>query len=129
MIMICGTLVWNYNISGLVFHFFKILIFWDFRRIKGQKMVLNDKKFCPSCHISHEPYILWLPFMVHMCKNDILISPGVFFIFSKFWFYWLLGGENGKKWFKMTKKSVCHAQYLRNHTLYDCHLWCTSVKW
>ena len=55
--------------------------------------------------------IMWL-FMVHMCK--VIISPGVFSFFQ---------------WSKITKKSVCHAQYLRNHTSYDCHLWSTYVKW
>ena len=29
----------------------------------------------------------------------------------------------------MTKNSVCYASYLRNHTLYDYHLWYTFVKW
>ena len=28
---------------------------------------------------------------------------------------------------KMTKNSVRHASYLRNHTSYDCHLWYTCV--
>ena len=29
----------------------------------------------------------------------------------------------------MTKNSVCHAPYLRNHTPYDCHLCYTNVEW
>ena len=29
----------------------------------------------------------------------------------------------------MTKNSVCCTPYLRNHTSYDCHLWCKCVKW
>ena len=29
----------------------------------------------------------------------------------------------------MTKNSVCHTSYLRNHILYDCHLWYTCIKW
>ena len=37
---------------GIFFHFFKILIFWVFRRVKGQKIVQNDKKFCLSQSIS-----------------------------------------------------------------------------
>ena len=36
----------------------------------------NDKKFCLSCFISQEPYIIWLSFMVHWCK--MMISPGIF---------------------------------------------------
>ena len=31
-------------------------------------MVQNDKKFCLSCSISQETYLIWLSFMVHMCK-------------------------------------------------------------
>ena len=35
------------------FHFFKTLIFWVVSGVKGQKIVQNDKKFCPS----HTPYL------------------------------------------------------------------------
>ena len=72
------------------FHFFKILIFRVVKGLKGQKIVQNNKKFCPSCSISQEPYIIWLSFMVHMCK--IIIYPGVFSFFKKFWFFELLAG-------------------------------------
>ena len=40
-----------------------------------------------ACSISQEPYVIWSSFMVHMCN----ISPGTFFIFSKFWFSRLWG--------------------------------------
>ena len=53
-------------------------------------MVQSDKKFCPSRSISQEPYIMWFWFMVHMCK--VIITPGSISIFSKFWFFRLLGG-------------------------------------
>ena len=33
--------------------------------------------------------------MVHLC--ELMISPGVFFIYSKFWFSGLLGGKRKKK--------------------------------
>ena len=95
------------------FHFFRILIFRVVWGEKGQKIVQNDKKFCLSPSISQEPYILWFSFVVHKCK--MIMSPGIFFIFSKFWFFWFLGGSKGKKWPKMTKNSACHALYLRNH--------------
>ena len=66
-------------------------------------MVQNDKKFCPSRSIPHEPYIIWLSFMLHMCK--MMISPGVFFFpILKFWFSVLSGDErekNGPKWQKL----------------------------
>ena len=38
--------------------FFKILIFQVVSGAKGQKMVQNDKKYCQSCLISQEPYII-----------------------------------------------------------------------
>ena len=81
------------------------------------------KEFCLVHFISQEPYTVWLSFMVHLCK--MMISPGVSFIFSKFWFSWLLGGRSvkGKKWSKMRKNSVYCAPYLRNHTSYDFHWW------
>ena len=40
-----------------------------------------------------------------------------------------VAGQKGIKWSKMTKYYIRFAPYLRNHTLYDCHLWCTYVKW
>ena len=58
-----------------------------------------------------------------------MISPGVFFIFVKFWFFGLLGGKKGKKWPKIKNKYICHMPYLRNSTAYD-HAFCyTIVKW
>ena len=87
-------------ISPYVFlQFFKISIFGVVRGLKGQKMVQNDKKFCPSHSISQKPYIIRLSFMVHLCK--MIISPGAFFIFSSFWFFGLLGSVRAKncpKW-------------------------------
>ena len=108
------------------FNFFKILIFWVVSVVKGQKMVQNYKKFCLLCFISQESYIIWLSLVVHLC--ELMISPGVFFIFSKFWFSGLLeGGVKGQKMVQNEKK-FCHAPYLRNHT-YDHHLWYANVKW
>ena len=63
------------------------------------------KKFCLSRSISQEPYIIWLSFMVQMCK--MIISPGCFFNFSKFWFSWCQRDWKGKKRPKMTKNYVC----------------------
>ena len=89
---------------GVFFQFFKILIFRAVRGVKGQKSVQNDKKFWPSCFISQEPYIIWLSFLVHFCK--MIISPDFFFIFSKFWFFWVVREVKGQKWSKMTKE-IC----------------------
>ena len=83
-------------------------------------------KNCPSRSKSQEPYIIWWSFLVHMCK--VIISQGVFFIFSKFWFSGLLQEWKCKKWPKMTKDSVCCVPHLRNYTSYNCHLWYTYVK-
>ena len=86
MIIIFGTFVSNDDISRHFFHFFEIFIFHAVRRVKGQKMVQNDKKLCLLCPISQEPYITWLSFMVHMCK---IISPAgfVFFLFFHFFYF------------------------------------------
>ena len=63
--------------------------------VKGQKMAQNDKKFHPSHSVSQESNIMWLWFLVHTCK--MIISPLLFFIFSKFWFFGFSGRINGKK--------------------------------
>ena len=43
MIAIFGTHVLNDDISRCYFHFVKVLISWVVGRVKGQKMVKNDK--------------------------------------------------------------------------------------
>ena len=58
--------------------------------VKGQKMVQNEKRFYLLNSISQEPYIIWLLFVVD--KSKMTISPGDFFIFSKFLFFGLLVG-------------------------------------
>ena len=73
----------KYNISIRFFQFFKFLIFWVVSGAKVLKMVQNDNKLCPSHSISQEPYIIWLSFMVHLCK--MIISPaGSFSFFQDF---------------------------------------------
>ena len=52
-----------------------------------------------------------------------------FFPFFKILIFWDVRGVKGQKRSKMTKNSIRHAPYLRNHTSYDCHLWYTCVKW
>ena len=63
--------------------------------VKGQKIVQNDKKLCLSYSISQEPYIIWSSFVV--CKCKMITSSGTSFVFSKLWFFRLLGGSKGKK--------------------------------
>ena len=113
---------------GVFFFFSKFWFFRLFGGLKGQKTVQNDKNLCLSHSISQEPCIIWLSFMVHMCKM-IISPPGFLFSFSKFWFFGLLRGQKCKKWSKMTKNSVCDTPYLRNHTSYDRHLRYTCLKW
>ena len=97
------------------FHFF---IFWLFSMLGG-KRAKNRPKFCLLGAIHHMS-----SFVVHKCK--IIISPGVFFIFLKFWFFGL-GGSRGKKWPTMTTVSFV-TLYLRNHKSYDLDSSCTCVK-
>ena len=74
--------------------------FWFFGLLVGSKGK-NDKKLCHLCSISQESFIIWSWLVVH--KLNMMISLGVFFIFSKPWFFSLLGGSKGKKWLKTTK--------------------------
>ena len=109
---------------GVFFQFFKILIFWVVSGIKGQKAVPNHKKFCLSCFISQEPCIIWLSFMVHMCK--MIISLGIYCIFSKFWFFRVLVGErakHGPKWQVITSVALHISGTLHHMTvIYGTHL-------
>ena len=77
-------------------------------------MTQNDKKFL-SWLISQEPYIIWLSFMLHICK---LISSGVFFFnFSKFWFSGSVKmAKNGPKWQKIVSVSFCFSGTV-HHTI------------
>ena len=59
------------------FHFCEHFDFLAPYGVKGQKTVQNDKKLCLSHSISQEPFIIWLSFMVQMCK--MIISLDVFF--------------------------------------------------
>ena len=100
---------------GIFFFFFEMFIFHAVRRVKGQKMVQNDKKFCLSCPISQEPYITWLSFMVHMCK---IISPAVFFVFlfffsffENFYFSGCFSGVKRQKTVQNDKK-ICPSHFI-----------------
>ena len=59
----------------------------------GIKKAINGlkwQKFYLLHSISQEAYIIWLLFMLRLC--EIIISPELFFIFSKYWFSRLLEG-------------------------------------
>ena len=64
------------------------------------------KKLSQSQFISQKPNIIWLSFMVRMCK--MIISPGFVFpffpIFSRFWVFGLLRGVKGQKMVQNDKK-------------------------
>ena len=79
--------------------FIHFLILWVHRGAGGSggkraKTVQNNKKFCLLCSISREPYIIWLSFIVQMCK--MIISPGGFLQFSNFYFPGCKGAERAK---------------------------------
>ena len=78
--------------------------------VKGQKshqkIIQNDKKtLSVTLHISQEPYIIWLSFLVYTRK--MVISSGAFFNFWKLQFSGSSVWWKDKKWFKMTKNFVC----------------------
>ena len=80
--------------SGIFSIFLKIVIFWVHRGVKGQKTVQNDKTLCLSCSISQKLCIIWLSFVVQMCK--MIISPGVFFN-VKILIFQIVKGLKGQK--------------------------------
>ena len=81
----CKYVKWKY-LQIFIFIFSK---FWFFGLlwVTGQKMAQNDKKFChASCLRKH----IWLSFMVRIWR--MIISSGIFFMFSKFLFSRCLDG-------------------------------------
>ena len=75
------------------------LFFWQSKnKTLFERGVQNDKNICLSHSTSQEPYMIWLSLLVH--KSKMMISPSIFFIFSKFWFFgllWVRGGEGHKR--------------------------------
>ena len=108
----------------MIVHFFKISIFWVVRggrESKRAKKVQNDNNFCLLHSISQEPYIIWLSFMLHICK--IIISPGIWFHFSKILSFWVVRGVKGQNMVQNDKKSCPSlAPYLRNHIIHHMSL-------
>ena len=88
---------------------FQILIFWVLRGVKEQKMVQNNKKFCPSHSVSQEPYIIWLSFMLHLCK--MIISPGNF-SFSQDFDFWVVSEVKGQRMIQNDKKVLSVALHI-----------------
>ena len=73
------------------------------------------KNFCLLCSMSQEPSIMWLLFMVQMCK--MIICPGVFFNFKT------VRGLKGQKMAQSEKISACRTLYFKNYISYDLHSW------
>ena len=88
--------------------FLIFLKFW-FSQLLGGKMAQNGKKFCLSHSVSQELYLIWLWFLLHFCK--IMISPAIFFMFSKFWFFRFLGG-------RVKGQKMTHNYQFQSVTLY-----------
>ena len=105
------------------FHFSKILIFGLLGGYKGKKWSRMTKN-CLLDSISQEPYIIWLLFMLQMCK--MIISPGTFFNVKILIFY-IVKGLKEQKMAQMAKISVHCTLYFRNHISYGLHLWYTCM--
>ena len=91
--------------------FQKKFFFWVVMRIKEQKTVQNNKKFCPSCSILQELYtiwFIWFSFIVQICK--MIISPDVFFNF-KILIFWVFTGLKGQE-MSRNEKNLCLSQEL-----------------
>ena len=91
--VIFNTLMKNYNMFSLFFHFLEILILLAKNGVKGKKWPKSCIKLVRT--VSEELYMLLWWFLVHLWK--IIISPGAFFIFWKFLFC-------GEKWPKIVKQ-------------------------
>ena len=125
----CSTIPWysNFSVSVLLFcQCFSVLSVFQcsvsvllFRRcsgkgmegrggaeVKGQKRAQNNRKFFS---ISQELQIIWLWFLVHMCK--MMLQQ--IFSFFKILIFGVFRGIKGKKDLKLLI-SVCFALYLRS---------------
>ena len=65
---------------------------WSKRTKNGPKW---QKILSVSLLISGTVHHIWLCFLIHMCK--IMISPAIFFIFSKLFFFWFFRRIKGQK--------------------------------
>ena len=90
---------------------------FDYRSCQGRgwgqrtENTQNYKKLCLSHFVSQEPYLIWLWFLVRMCKMMIFLA--VFLIFFKIQIFWVLGKEGGVKGQKIT-----HYYQFQSVTLY-----------
>ena len=101
---------------------FSIFQIFDFP--EGQKMAQNNKKFSLSHSVSQELYIIWLWFLVHMCK--MIICRNFFIFFQNFDFLGFYGSERVKNDLKLPI-SVCPGLYLMKCRSYHQNFWYTDV--
>ena len=85
---------------------------------KNAKTSTNDKTFCLSHSVS--PYLIWLRFLVHMCK--MMIFPELFFHFFKILIFGVFSGVRGQKMTQIYQfKSVALYVYMsRDHIIKIC---------
>ena len=81
---------------SVFFNFFKILFFWGVTGVKWQKIAQNDKKLCLSRFISQEHHTSYDCHLWYTCVKWWYLH-GFFFVYSKLWFFGLLGRSNGPK--------------------------------
>ena len=114
--------------------FFSFFQNFDFLAVRGVKRAKNSPKWeititSVTHHISGTVHHLIIIFGTHF---KMMISPGLFFfIFSKFWFFRVLGelkGKNSPKW-EITIASVTDHISGTIHHLSDHNFWYTYAKW
>ena len=105
--------------------FFQNFDFCVITGLKEQKLAKITKNFCLSRFIYQDPYIIWLPFMVHL-RNGISRR---FFHFFKILIFRVVRGLKGQKMVQKEKK-FCLSCFMSQEqfTSYDFHLWYTCVK-
>ena len=88
-------------------------------------MVQNYKNFCRLRSISQKPYIIWLTFMI--CMGNMIISPGVFFIFSKILIFQIVSGVKGQK---MTQNDEQFCLPCLPHLIFQesCIIWSSFMR-
>ena len=111
---------------GVIYHFFKILIFQVFREEKAKNGQKWQKFVC--CTLYFRNHISYDLHSWYTCMYKRIIFPAILFIFFQNFHFWD-HSPNDPKWPKMTKNSVYLTLYVRNHTSYDCDFWYTYVKW
>ena len=80
-----------------------------------------------TLHISGTMHLMTVIYGTHLQNDNISRRFCFFSHFFNILIFLDHRGLKGKKRFRMTKHSVCHAPYLRNHTSYDLQLWYTCM--